>query len=286
MNQDQKDWHQGTQEKGVEKFYATAITGFHDYHGGYLNFGYWDQPGISYETAAENLINLLGRKLGLDSSSHLLDVGCGMGSQDVYLTKTFTPAKIDALDVTWKHIEIARERATRAQIDPTRLEFHHGTAVSLPFAPQSFSQLLSVEAPEHFNTREDFFKEAYRVLQPGGVMVLADYTLAKNPNNIFKKIFLSFARSIWHVPVANVYDNDVYKEKLLAQGFRQVTIENVGRLTIPGYYFEHRKWEQMKKMRRLRGFWKGVVGGFLIDFGVYQAYKLRICEYALVRAEK
>ncbi len=286
MDQDKKDWHEGTQEEGVEKFYATAITGFHNYHGGYLNFGYWARPGISYEEAATDLIKLLGQKLGLNSDSHLLDVGCGMGSQDVYLSRTFSPKKIDALDVTWKHIEIARERARREQVGTDKLEFHHGTAVRLPFAAESFTHLLSVEAPEHFNTREDFFQEAWRVLQPQGVMVLADYTLAQKPKNIGRRIFLNFARSIWHVPRANVYNNDIYREKLLAQGFHNVTIENVGKLTIPGYYFEHRKWEQIKKMRRLRGFWKGVVGGFLIDFGVYYAYKIGICEYVLVRAEK
>jgi len=283
---DQKGWQKGSQERNVEKFYATAITGFHDYHGGYLNFGHWTREGMTYEEAAESLVNLLGQKLGLNAHSRLLDVGSGMGSQDVYLSQHFTPEKIDALDVTWKHVEIARERAKREGVNPAKLEFHHGTAVQTPFPEASFTHLLSIEAPEHFNTRDDFFTEAYRVLKPGGVMVLADYTLPQNPKGLFKKFFLNFARSVWHVPPANVYGNDVYETKLKAKGFKNITIENIGQWTIPGYYFEHRKWEQVKKMRKLRGFWKGVVGGFLIDFGVYYAYKLKLCEYIIARAEK
>ncbi len=281
-----KIWNKGSQEKKVEKFYSSSITGFHDYHGGYLNFGYWAKDGITYVEAAESLINLLGQKLGLNDQSLLLDVGSGMGAQDVYLTKNFSPKKIDALDVAWKHVEIARERAVRENISPSKLEFHHGTAVSLPFGDSSFTHILSVEALEHLNTREDFFKEAYRVLKPGGVMVAADYGLSKNPKTVYEKFFVYLARKLWHVPKANVYSNDVYKNKLQASGFKNITIENVGKWTIPGYYFEHRKPEQVKKMRKLRGFWSGAVGGFLVDFGVYYAYKLNLCEYILVRAEK
>ena len=279
-------WHKKSQEKKVEKFYSSSITGFHDYHGGYLNFGYWAKDGITYEEAAERLIDLLGKKLGLNEQSLLLDVGSGMGSQDIYLTKHFSPKKIDALDVTWKHVEIARERSIRKNIDPSKLEFHHGTAVSLSFGNSSFTHILSVEALEHINTREDFFKEAYRVLKPGGVMVAADYGLSKKPKTMYEKFFVYLARKLWHVPKANVYNNDVYKHKLEASGFKNITIENVGKWTIPGYYFEHRKWEQVKKMYKLRGFWHGIIGSFLVDFGVYYAYKLNLCEYILVRAEK
>lgn len=286
MMSDRQRWVPAQHEAAVEQFYGTGMDGYHDYHGGYLNFGYWSRPGMRYEEAAAELVRRTGQLLGLGSGSVLLDVGCGMGSQDVLLWRTFRPHSMDALDVTWKHVERARERAQRAGLPADRVRFHHGTATALPFADQSFTHLLSIEAPEHFDTREDFFREAHRVLRSGGVMVLCDYGLARPPRTMTERTLVEAARRLWQVPRANIYENDVYRTKLEAAGFSDVTIENVGAQTIPGYYLEHRRPEAVRAVRAVRGFWKGVVGGWCIDAGVYHAYRKGLCEYLIVRAVK
>ena len=281
----QKHWKTEQQEYNVHKFYSTGIEGFHDYHKGYLNFGYWTHTGMSYEEAAENLIRHMAETLGLNSSSVLLDVGCGMGTQDVFLAQTINPKRIEAVDVTWKHIQRAKERAQRAGIISDKLEFQHGTAVDLPFAEESFTHVLSVEAPEHFDTRENFFHEAYRVLRPGGILAIADYSLARQPKNLFDTLIVEFARRIWHVPKENVYGNEIFKAKLEKAGFVNVAINNIGGLTIPGYYYEGKKPETRCETRKVRGL-KGLIGTDLVDFAVYTAWKRGLCEYIVVRAEK
>lgn len=286
MNEDKKNWAEAQHEAKVENFYGTGIAGFHDYHGGYLNFGYWTRDNMSYLEAAENLVKTMGEKLGLDGQSHLLDVGCGMGTQDVYLLNNFKPAKIDAMDVTWKHIERARERAGQNQVSTDKLQYHHGTAVQIPFEKEKFTHLLSIEAPEHFDTREKFFYEAYRVLKPGGVMQICDYSLVRPPKNFIERFVVEMTRKLWQVPMANVYGNDIYQKKLEAAGFRDIKIENVGQYTIPGYYHCHRRPEEVSAMKKIRGFWKGIVGGFLIDVGVYGAFKFGVVEYVFVKAVK
>lgn len=283
---DHQRWKGHSHEAGVEKFYASGMAGFHEYHGGYLNFGLWDRPEMSYLEAAENLVAYLGQVLNLNEHSHLLDAGSGMGAQDIYLARHFSPAAISAIDVTWKHVERSRERQERAGIAPARLKFYHGTATRLPFADCYFTHALSIEAPEHMDTREDFFREAYRVLKPGGVLVCADYSLPRPPSRWWEKALLRFVRWLWHVPAANVYGNDVFRQKLGAIGWRHITIDNIGARVIPGYYFENRRTESRRALRKIRGFWKGVVGGFIIDWGVYAVYRLRLCEYIIVRAEK
>lgn len=279
-------WSFNAHESKVEKFYGSGIEGFHEFHNGYLNFGLWTRSGMSYVEAAENLVQHLGEKLGLDKHSVLLDTGCGMGTQDVFLTQNFSPTRIDALDVTWKHVERARQRAKQAGIDSSRLEFHHGTATRLPFSDNTFTHVLAIESPEHMDTREDFFKEAYRVLKPGGVIVCSDYSLARSPKNFVEQFIVESARRLWQVPKANVYGNTVFQTKLNAAGFRNITIENMGAQVIPGYYFNQCAPETVAEVRRVRGFLKGVIGGYLIDRGVYSAYRRGLCEYIVLRAQK
>lgn len=279
-----QSWSQQSHEQRVEKFYGWGVEGFGEFHGGYLNFGLWEDGIDNYLRAAENMVRRMGSFLGLDEESRLLDVGCGMGSQDIYLLRAFGPQSIDALDVTWPHVEHARRRAREAGCGD-RVCFHHGTATSLPFPGESFTHVLSIEAPEHFDTREDFLREAHRVLAPGGVAAFADYTLKREPRNVFERLVVEAARRLWKVPRVNVITADTYCEQMEAVGFTNVEVEEVGRLTIPGYYREQRRPETIRELTKIRGVVAGRLG-WVIDLVVLKAFEMGLMEYVFVRAEK
>ena len=273
-------------ELRVEKFYSSGVDTFHDYHGGYLSYGYWKKNGINYVEAAEDLLDLLCSKLNLDNDSYLLDIGCGMGAQNVYIFNKYKPKKINAIDATRIHVDFSRTRASKAGLDKNAVSFYHGSALSMPFPDDHFTHALSVEAPEHFDTREKFFYELFRVLKKGGVVAISDYSLTRKPKNIIEKMLVRLVAWLWQVPKANLYGNMEYKEKMKKAGFTNVTIENIGRDVIPGYYFEHQQPKSRKEIRKIRGFWAGIVGGYIIDRLIYQVFLSGLCEYIIVRAEK
>ena len=277
-------WTKTSQEQRLENFYGKGVENYADFHNGYLNFGLWEEGIEDYVAAAENMVRRMGTLLNLDENSLLLDVGCGMGTQDIYLFQNFNPRSIDALDVTWKHIEHGRRRAREANLEE-RVRYHHGTATELPFPDNSFTHLLSIEAPEHFRTREKFFHEAMRVLKPGGVIAMADYSLKRQPQNLFEKFIVESARRLWNVPVENVDTAESYRNKMEKAGFARVEIQEIGALTIPGYYFEQRRPETIREITKIRGFVAGRLGG-VIDVAVYKAFQMGLMEYILVRAEK
>jgi len=277
-------WSERSHESRVERFYGWGVETFGDYHGGYLNFGLWEGGNTDYLVAAENMVRHVGELAGLDARSRLLDVGPGMGSQDLFLLKTFDPQSIDALDVTWPHIVIARKRVAEAGRDD-RIRFHHGTATRMPFEDASFTHVMSIEAPEHFDTREDFFRESFRVLEPGGRIAIADYVLKREPRNAFERSVVGAASRLWKVPRVNVHTSDVYAEKMRRCGFENVEISEVGKLTIPGYYAEQRRPETIRQLTEIRGFVAGRLG-WVIDILVLKSYEMGLMEYIFVRAEK
>ncbi len=277
------NWSKGLQEYQVEHFYGDSVEKFGDFHGGYLNFGLWEQGNNDYIKAAENLILTLGRMLGLNKRSKLLDVACGMGAQDVFLQKSFR-SNITALDVTWNHVKIAKERIEKNNMTKD-IQIFHGTAINLPFKDNSFTNVLSIEGPEHFDTREKFFLEAYRVLKPKGVICLSDYIIKRQPKSLWEKFVIKAARKLWHVPKANVYDVTVYKEKLVQAGFKNIIIKEVGKSVIPGYYYEQRRKVVRKDLRKIRGLILTELS-FFIDYFVLKSFKKGLIEYILVKAEK
>ena len=276
-----KLWSASAHERKVENLYSGGVENFADWHNGYLNFGLWENGITEYVKAAENLVHRMGSILGLNESSKLLDVAPGMGTQDIYLLENFAPQSIDGLDVTWKHIEHGRRRSREANAED-RLRFHHGTAIELPFPDGSFTHVLSIEGPEHFDTREKFLHEARRVLQPGGVIAMADFIVKNKPRNPLEKLVAEAARKLWQVPRANVYSGEVYKQKMLAAGFGNVEIDEIGAEVIPGYYFEQMRPETIRAISKIRGFALARLG-LLLDVAVYRGFTMGLLEYVLVR---
>src|SRR5882672_7754993 len=281
---DRKSWSASAHERKVENLYAGGVENYLDHHKGYLNFGLWEDGIADYVSAAENLVHRMGTILGLDENSKLLDVAPGMGTQDIYLSQNFSPQSIDGLDVTWGHIEHGRRRALEAHLED-RINFHHGTAIQIPFPDASFTHILSIEGPEHFDTREKFLHEARRVLQPGGVIAMADFIVKRYPRNPLEKIVAEAARRLWQVPRANVYTAPVYNEKMRAAGFANVEIKEMGALVIPGYYFEQMRPETIRAISRIRGFMLARLS-LLLDVAVYRGFTMGLLEYVLVRGER
>lgn len=278
---ERKLWSASAHERKVENLYSGGVENFADWHNGYLNFGLWENGNADYIKAAENLVHRMGSILGLDESSKLLDVAPGMGTQDIYLLQNFSPLSIDGLDVTWKHIEHGRRRSREAGAED-RVRFHHGTAIELPFPDNSFTHVLSIEGPEHFDTREEFLHEAHRVLQPGGVIAMADFIVKNPPRNLFEKLVAEAARKLWQVPRANVYSAAVYRQKMEAAGFANVAIDEIGASVIPGYYHEQMRPETIQAISKIRGFALARLG-LLLDVAVYRGFTMGLLEYVLVR---
>ena len=278
---DRKLWNASAHERKVENLYSGGIANYADWHNGYLNFGLWENGITDYIKAAENLVQRMGTILGLSENSKLLDVAPGMGTQDIYLSQNFSPLSIDGLDVTWGHIEHGRRRALEAKVDD-RVHFHHGTAIELPFPDKSFTHVLSIEGPEHFDTREKFLHEARRVLQPGGVIAMADFIMKNPPHNLFEKLVAEAARKLWQVPRANVYPAEVYNQKMQEAGFEKVEIQEIGASVIPGYYFEQMRPETIRAISKIRGFALARLG-LLLDVAVYRGFTMGLLEYVLVR---
>ncbi len=282
---ERKLWEKSAHESRVENFYGVGAERFEEYHDGYLNFGLWDEGIKDFVPAAENLVRHVGELAELNGESRVLDVACGMGTQDVYFLRHFAPAHIDGLDVTWKHIEQGRKRTREAGFGEDRVQFHHGTATELPFPDDTFTHVIGIEGPVHFPTREKFMREAHRVLKPGGTIALSDYTLKRPPRTLVEKSVTEFTRRIWNVPRENMDSLESYRAKMERSGFVNVEFEEAGERVIPGYYFEQRRPETIKELTKLRGFVAGRLGG-IIDIMLYKTYRRGLIDYIFVRASK
>lgn len=96
-----------------------------------------------------------------------LDIGCGPGQLALELAR-MTDLKVTGLDIEPEVIELATRHAQEAGL-AHRTQFVAADAHQLPFADNSFDLVLSRGTWTFLRDHVQAFREAYRVMKPGGV---------------------------------------------------------------------------------------------------------------------
>jgi ubiquinone/menaquinone biosynthesis C-methylase UbiE len=236
---------------------------------GFFNFGCWTGQTTSQQSASENLVDELVARLP-DKSGLILDVACGVGASSKRLAKSFRPEAITGVNISEAQLAHARERCpatTFVVMDATNLQFPH----------DQFDAVICVEAAFHFNTRDDFFREAYRVMKPGGSIVISD---------ILFRSFTRWAGRLAHVPVANqLRDGAEYRAHMASAGFVEIEIEDATNRSLSAFcrYLTRWPWREYKAGRMNLG--RAIASGVTCAL-VAVSFALTCKTYLLVSARK
>jgi ubiquinone/menaquinone biosynthesis C-methylase UbiE len=113
------------------------------------------------------------RMLELGARGRVLDIGCGPGHIPLLLCDALPEARVVGVDLAshmLRHAEAKRARSPHAG----RLAFQRCDAKGLPFADASFDAVCSNTILHHIPDPRPFLREAARVLEPGGALLVRD----------------------------------------------------------------------------------------------------------------
>ncbi len=111
-------------------------------------------------------------KMRLAATDNVLDVGCGAGWLSRRLAKLVLQGRVVGMDISDEMIRHAR----RASVDLDNLMFLTGEVAEIPWQPNFFSHVISVESSYYWSDPAAGIRELFRVLNIGGsAWILINY---------------------------------------------------------------------------------------------------------------
>lgn len=137
-------------------------------------FGRWfltTEVWVKYvlAVALDDLVQLLGPVYG--PCSTVLDVGCGRGRALPLLERMFKPELLVGLDVDPAMVKLAAREAARCRC---RIELKVGPATALDLPDASLDVIFCHQTFHHLADQSGAAREFYRVLKPGGALLLSE----------------------------------------------------------------------------------------------------------------
>lgn len=117
----------------------------------------------------------LAAAAGLEPSTRVLDLGCGIGGPARYLAATFG-CKVTGVDLSPGFIDAATYLTARCALSD-RVRFQVGDALHLPFEDAAFDTVFLQHVVMNVEDRTALYAEVRRILTPGGRFATYDLVL-------------------------------------------------------------------------------------------------------------
>lgn len=126
----------------------------------------------------------LSAVLKMAQGRKVLDVGCHMGFFSRILAEN--DKEVVAVDILGASIDIAK---AFNQIDG--VQYKKGDLFELKFADNEFDVIVFLETIEHLNEPTLFLKEFFRILRPGGCLIVSTPNPVSYMNILYQALFFS-----------------------------------------------------------------------------------------------
>lgn len=146
-----------------------------------IHYGYWDDKVKSFPQSLLRMNEVMIETAGITANDKVLDAGCGVGGSSIFIAKT-VGANVTGITLSERQVQQATANATKNETGDN-VHFAVMDYCSTVFPPASFDVVWGCESICYADSKEKFIKEAYRLLKPGGRLVVADGFVTDYANN-------------------------------------------------------------------------------------------------------
>lgn len=276
-----------TLNQRIQKFYDESTNLWLDTWGEHMHHGHYGPDGSTKKDRRQAQIDLIEELLswgGVSSASRILDAGCGVGGSARYLARRFDA---EALGVTLSPVQEAEaKRFTREAGLEGRIHFRVQDLMTVGPEDGPFDLIWSMESAEHIADKQAMMKNFYRMLSPGGHLLLTTWCHRDPPPALSSKEekLLGKLYRIYNLPPM-VSTAHLHQLAELA-GFQSVTTDDWSQAVAPFW------GDVIRSALGLRNFslllqtgWSTIKGAWAMRY-MHQGYRQGLVRFAVLKGQK
>lgn len=146
-----------------------------------IHYGYWDEQVRSFPASLVRMNEVMAEQACILPGEKVLDAGCGVGGSSIFLA-AIRGALVTGITLSPKQARQATANAKEKGVEG-KVNFQAMDYCSTSFPDQSFDIVWGCESICYAGNKEEFIKEAWRLLRPGGRLIVADGFVTAFQNN-------------------------------------------------------------------------------------------------------
>jgi ubiquinone/menaquinone biosynthesis C-methylase UbiE len=250
-----------------------------------VHFGYYDERAARHADALDNMNRALAELAGIQSGERVLDAGCGLGSASFWLAE-HRRAQVTGINIVASQIADCQKFAKKKAAQ--NVVFLQADFCKMPFSENTFDVVWACESVCHAADKSAFYGEAFRVLKPGGRLVMAEYMRAARPASPEGERLLAAWLHPWAIP--DIETAAEHRAHALSAGFQQIEIKDATanvRVSLRNLHEISLRWLPFGKLLNRVGVVNNVrLGNAQASVRQYEALILGAWQYGLLLARK
>ncbi len=251
-----------------------------------LHYGYWDKNTKSHHQALINKNQVLYDLANISPTDHVLDAGCGIGGSSIWMAKQHGN-QMTAITISRQQTEYAAQHAKRQGV-ADKTDFQVSDFCATPFQDESFDVIWGLESVCHALNKGEFLKEAFRLLRPGGKIVICDGFITRREFSDDEWQDIVTCLNGWAVP--NLCSRDEFTQLLEQKHFSNILYKDITAETLPSADYMFKVAKRLKPVQMLTQ-WLGLrskaqTANFKVGIAQHRLFTDQLVEYGIFTAIK